>query len=202
MNGFKFDFSKIFWGLTEPPPQTPPPAFFSGLALCSGFALNSRALRALDSGFTLNFRLGTLNWPPKINSWIRPWCQMFQARWSLRFRSRPRWGAYDCFPKWNPLIVGFDKKLCSGDASMTQGESASMTFLGGDRRPYRYPIIHTHTFQMLKPPQSATPHHIRHTLYTEKTTNPHCASYPSMTPCTSISPSSVPSSSDFADLLS
>ena len=31
-------------------------------------------------------------------------------------------------------------------------------------------------------------------------TNPHCASYPSATPCTSISPSSVPSSPDFADL--
>ena len=74
-------------GLTEPPPQTPPPRFFSGFALGSGFALNSRALRALDSGFALdtralraldsgfalNFRLGTLVWPPpKINSWIRP----------------------------------------------------------------------------------------------------------------------------------
>ena len=65
-------------GLTEPPPQTPPP-FFSGFALGSGFALNSRALRALDSGFALdsrtlraldsgsalNFRLGILVWPPQ-----------------------------------------------------------------------------------------------------------------------------------------
>ena len=52
-------------GLTEPPPQTHPPAFFSGFALGSGFALNSRAFRALDSGFALNFRLGTLVRPPK-----------------------------------------------------------------------------------------------------------------------------------------
>ena len=35
-------------GLTEPPPQTPSPRFFSGFALGSGFALNSQALRALD----------------------------------------------------------------------------------------------------------------------------------------------------------
>ena len=33
-------------------------------------------------------------------------------------------------------------------------------------------------------------------------TNPHCASYPSAKPRTFISPSSVPSSPDFADLLS
>ena len=39
------------------------------------------------------------------------------------------------------------------------------------------------------------------TLSTPKDcTNPHCASYPSATPRTSISPSSVPSSPDFADL--
>ena len=86
MNGFKFDFSKIFWGgahrALSPDPS---PRFFSGFALGLGFALNSRALRALDSGFTLdtralraldsgfalNFRLGILVWPPKVNSWIR-----------------------------------------------------------------------------------------------------------------------------------
>ena len=87
MNGFKFDFSKIFWGGAHwAPSPDPSPQFFSGFALGSGFALNSRvlpaldsgfaldtrALRALDSGFALNFRLGTLVWPPKINSWIRP----------------------------------------------------------------------------------------------------------------------------------
>ena len=44
-------------GLTEPPPQTPPPALVSGFALDSSFALNSRALRALDSGFALNSRV-------------------------------------------------------------------------------------------------------------------------------------------------
>ena len=34
-------------------------------------------------------------------------------------------------------------------------------------------IIHTPMFQMPKPPQSATPHHIRHTLYTQKTVQIH-----------------------------
>ena len=66
-------------GLTEPPPQTPPPAFSRASpsvwasplnsralrALDSGFALDTRALRALDSGFALNFRLGILVWPPQ-----------------------------------------------------------------------------------------------------------------------------------------
>ena len=91
MNGFKFDFSKIFWGGAHrsplprplPPAFTPPPRFLSGFALGSGFAPNSRvlraldsgfalntqALRALDSGFALNFRFGDLRFgPPKINS--------------------------------------------------------------------------------------------------------------------------------------
>ena len=90
MNGFKFDFSKIFWGgAHRAPSPDPSPRFFSGFALGLGFALNSRALRVLDSGFALdtralrvldsgfalNFRLRTLVCPPqkKINSWIRPW---------------------------------------------------------------------------------------------------------------------------------
>ena len=84
MNGFKFDFSKIFWGGAHRAPSPDPyPQFFSGFALGSralraldsGFALDTQALRALDSGFALNFRLGTLVWPPKINSWIRPCSQ-------------------------------------------------------------------------------------------------------------------------------
>ena len=47
---------------------------------------------------------------------------------------------------------------------------------------------------------ASSSHHIRHTLYTQKTTNLHCVSYPSATPRTSISPSSIPSSPDYADL--
>ena len=61
-------------GLTDPLPRPLSPRFFSGFALGSGFALNSRvlcaldsgfaldtrALRAFDPGFALNFRLGTL----------------------------------------------------------------------------------------------------------------------------------------------
>ena len=37
----------------------------------------------------------------------------------------------------------------------------------------RYPAIHTLTLQMLRPPQSAMPHHIRHTLNTQKTVQIH-----------------------------
>ena len=55
MNGFKFDFSKIFWGgAHRAPSPDPSPRFFSGFALGSGFALNSRALHAIGSGFVLN----------------------------------------------------------------------------------------------------------------------------------------------------
>ena len=86
MIGFKFDFSKIFWGgAHRAPSPDPSPRFFSGFVLGSGFALNSRALRALDSGFALDtralraldsgfalhFRLGTLVCPPK-NKFLDP----------------------------------------------------------------------------------------------------------------------------------
>ena len=57
MNGFKFDFSKIFWGGGHRAPSPDPfPRFFSGFALGLGFTLNSRALRTLDSGFALDTR--------------------------------------------------------------------------------------------------------------------------------------------------
>ena len=46
--------------------------------------------------------------------------------------------------------------------------AVTSTFLQG-----RYPTIHTPTFQVPKPPQSAMPHHIRHTLYTQKTVQIH-----------------------------
>ena len=80
MNDFEFDFSKIFWGgAHRAPSPDPSPRFFSGFALSSGFALNSQALRAFDSGasrprFGLRPQLlvGELGLaPPKINCWIR-----------------------------------------------------------------------------------------------------------------------------------
>ena len=43
--------------------------------------------------------------------------------------------------------------------------------------------------------------HPPHSSHPEDFTNPHCVSYPSATPRTSISPSSIPSSPDFVDLL-
>ena len=66
----------------------------------------------------------------------------------------------------------------------------------------RYPVIHTSSC-------SRCPIHFNlpclttsNPLYTQETTNPYCISYPSATPRKSISPSSVQSSPDFADLLS
>ena len=71
-------------GLTEPPPQTPPPVFSRAspsvraspsilgasrprLGLRPRFSGASRP----RFGLALNFRLGILVWPPKVNSWIR-----------------------------------------------------------------------------------------------------------------------------------
>ena len=57
LQGFKLEFSKIFWGgAHRDPSPDPSPRSISGFALGSGFALSSRALRALDSGFALNSR--------------------------------------------------------------------------------------------------------------------------------------------------
>ena len=134
MNGFKFDFSKIFWGgAHRAPSPDPSPRFFSGFALGLSFALNSRTLRALDSGFTLdtralraldsgfahNFRLGILVWPPQ-NKFLDPSLMpnVPNALVAEAPLQNPL-GSLRCSP--NPLIVGFEKKLCSGDASMTQG---------------------------------------------------------------------------------
>ena len=64
LHGFKFNFRKFSGGgLTEPPPQTPPRSI-SGCALDSGFALNTRTLRALGPrfGLPLNSPLPKL-WP-------------------------------------------------------------------------------------------------------------------------------------------
>ena len=92
MNGFKFDFSKIFWGgVHRAPSPNPSPAFsraspsvrprfglrpqFSG---ASRPRLGARALPsilgrfALDSGFALNFRLATLVCPPPPNKFLDP----------------------------------------------------------------------------------------------------------------------------------
>ena len=63
----------------------------------------------------------------------------------------------------------------------------------------RHPVIHTLMLQMSKPPQSATPHHIHHTVHPKDCTNPHCAFYPSATLRTSISPSSALSSPEYTD---
>ena len=51
LNYLKFEFLKIFWGGAHRASSLDPsPRSFSGFALDSGFALKSRALRALDPG--------------------------------------------------------------------------------------------------------------------------------------------------------
>ena len=66
MHGFKYEFSKIFWGgAHRAPSPDPSPRLISGFALDSGFALNSRALRALDSSFALNSP------PPTCTFWAK-----------------------------------------------------------------------------------------------------------------------------------
>ena len=78
---------------------------------------------------------------------------------------------------------------------------ATTTFLQADTKSSPLAL----TFHMPKPPQSTMSHHLSHALKSEPPkdcTNPHCTSYPSAIPRTFISPSSVPSYPDFADLLS
>ena len=65
----------------------------------------------------------------------------------------------------------------------------------------RHPIIPILTFHMPKSIYSASPPQPR-SEHPENCTNPHCVSYPSATLRTSISPSSILSSPDSADLLS
>ena len=69
INDFNFDF--FGEGLTEPP-------FSFGFALSWGFTLNSQTICVLDLGFALDSRAlralpSNFDWLPKINSWIRPW---------------------------------------------------------------------------------------------------------------------------------
>ena len=81
MNGFKFDFSKIFWGgAHRAHSPDPSPRFFSGFALGSGFASNSRyALVPSIRASPINFRLGTLVWPPQ-NKFLDP--PLIFRRWT------------------------------------------------------------------------------------------------------------------------
>ena len=85
MNGFKFEFSKNFWGgAHRAPSPDPSPRFFSGFALGSGFSpqfsgasrirlglqpSSSKALRTLSSGFSPQLSSGEHgSVPSKINS--------------------------------------------------------------------------------------------------------------------------------------
>ena len=66
----------------------------------------------------------------------------------------------------------------------------------------RHPIIHTLRSRCPNHLKSATPRHIHHLLYTQKTVQIHTAFSILQRHPTSISPSSTPSSPDYADFLS
>ena len=73
-------------GLTEPPPQTPPPAFswaspsvLASPSILGRLAPSTRASPSILGRFAPSIRAspstfdwGPWVWPPKINSWIRP----------------------------------------------------------------------------------------------------------------------------------
>ena len=72
---------------------------------------------------------------------------------------------------------------------------ATTTFLQADTQSsplFNAPHAHTTSIYHASPPQPCS-------VPPKDCTNPHCASYPAAAPRTSISPSSVPSSPDFAD---
>ena len=151
MNGFKFDFSKIFWGgAHRAPSPDPSPRFFSGFALGSGFALNSRALRALDSGFALdtralraldsgfalNFRLGTLVWPPQ-NKFLDPPLRIAKLISQRQLpMTRPRdWDRWDhgLWGLWEHRSTELPLRWWRGELTRVY-------------RKFEHPIL-THTFQ-------------------------------------------------------
>ena len=87
MNGFKFDFSKIFWGGAHRAPSPDPSPAFSRASpsvraspsIPGRFAPSTRASPSILGRFAPSIRASpsTLDWgpwfgPPKINSWIRP----------------------------------------------------------------------------------------------------------------------------------
>ena len=112
---FQVLFFKNFLGRGSPSPLPRPlPPFFLGFRprfglrpqvsgasrLCaydSGFALDSRELRALSSGFALNFQLENMVWPLQ-NRFLNPpliciapiYAKMYQKRQCPGLRSSPR----------------------------------------------------------------------------------------------------------------
>ena len=86
MNGFKFDFSKIFWGGAHRAPSPDPSPDFSRASpsvraspsILGRFALSTRASPSIFGrfapsirGFALNFRFEDLVWPPQ-NKFLDP----------------------------------------------------------------------------------------------------------------------------------
>ena len=87
MNGFKFDFSKIFWGGGSVSPLPRPllgspqasPSVWASPSVLGRFAPSTRALPSILGRFAPLIRASpsTFDWGPlfgpQINSWIRPW---------------------------------------------------------------------------------------------------------------------------------
>ena len=132
---FQVWFFKNFLGRGSPTPlpASPDPSsrFFSGFALGSGFALNSRALRALDSGFALDTRfrlrpylsIGDLGLPPPPNKFLDP--------------------PLDCVTGNARLCQGFDH-VPHSDATLLMFVRSVFRFdsLSPDVCPFRHAVIY------------------------------------------------------------
>ena len=112
-------------GLTEPLPRPLPPLFSRALpsvraspSILGRFVPSTRASPSIRASPLINLRLGTLVWPP--NNFLDPplMPNVPNALVAEAPLHTPQ-GSLRCFP--NPLIVGVEKQLRSGDASMTQG---------------------------------------------------------------------------------
>ena len=107
-------------GLTEPPPQTPPPVFSraspsvrASPSILRRFAPSNRASPSILGRFAPSIRASpsTFGWklglaPPKINSWIRHWIE-----WSCRPNYK-WWLNYE----WSRDFSNYtrSRKLCNG----------------------------------------------------------------------------------------
>ena len=107
---------------------------------------------------------------------------------------------------WIPPIQDVNQALSCHYPHILSKSSFSSPYISPLAHPPFYRLIPSHPHSYAPDAQTtsichASPHP-PNSVHPEDCTNPNCISYPSATPRASISPSSVPSSPDYADLLS